>query len=158
MFTSVIALLSIATIAHAHLCMLAPTQRGGVAGINTHADPICAVLAGPCGNTTAHHPSISIRSAVPFNVVFQKNLDHYYASNPGSFVIDLAMNKNPQEGDFKPLKKIADSATPTGYIYAEMVSVPIVSTELEGVLRVRYITNNPGAPPVFYQCSDVSLM
>ena len=119
MFTSVIALLSIATIAHAHLCMLAPTQvsrkrahignaatsralccaclycnvlpivwllcveshstiallqRGGVAGINTHADPICAVLAGPCGNTTAHHPSISIRSAVPVSIV-QRPLD-----------------------------------------------------------------------------------
>ena len=66
MFVSCLIAVALASAAHAHLCTLAPAQRGGIdAGLNSHGAAECLVLSGPCGNTTAMHPAISIHSAVP---------------------------------------------------------------------------------------------
>jgi hypothetical protein len=143
----------------AHVCLLAPMQRGGVnsTALNTVGSTSCFWLNGPCGTTTFRHPNIQIRPASPYLVVFQKNQDHFYASAPGSFSIDLALERDPVESDFKVLATVADTATPNGYVYTQKVVLPIRRNITDATLRVRYITNNPMAPPVFYMCSSIAI-
>lgn len=89
------------------------------------------------------------------SVSMQKNLDHYYASAPGNFSVYL------WTGDYKTswfVGSINDSPAPTMSLYSVNFQVP---TSLSGgnyVVQTVYYTNNPGAPPNFYQCSDVLIV
>lgn len=145
-------------LAAAHVCLLNPMQRGGVnsSDLNTVGAPACFQLNGPCGASNGSHPNVEIR---PHNywVVWQKNQDHWFPSAPGLFAIDVALKLDPVEADFKNLATVPDTATPSGYVYSQKVLFPIRNKPTDATVRVRYVTNNPNAPPVFYMCSSVSI-
>ena len=88
-------------------------------------------------------------------VTMQKNLDHYYASAPGNFSVYL------WTADYKTswmMGTINDSPAPTLSLYPVTFQVPTALSGGNYVVQTVYYTNNPGAPPNFYQCSDVVIL
>ncbi|XP_065897850.1 uncharacterized protein [Dysidea avara] len=138
----------------AHLCLLNPHQRGTMNGINTAGANDCILLDGPCGGRKAMNPVVIVQAGEPFYVVFQKNLDHFNSTSPGKFVVSIGANS--AEPSFQQVGMIADSNTTSLHLYTLNVTFPKMSTD-HAVVQVTYVTNNPKAPPVFYQCADVLL-
>jgi hypothetical protein len=139
--------------ASAHMCMFAPTQRGGLDGsVNDPAALKCAGHVGPCGNQpNSLLPTQIMRANVPFIVVIQKNLDHYNSTNPGYFAVSFADVADPSESDFTTLLQIPDgpaSVYPDQYLFFANVSVQAKPLR-HGVLRSTYITNNVNAGNYF---------
>jgi hypothetical protein len=85
--------------------------------------------------------------------------------DPGSLVVDYALNSDPSESDFiefDELEPIIDynamnEITQTNFT----VKITVPDTDADAaVIRVRYVSNNPGENDkgeTFYQCSDVSI-
>eukprot|EP01012_Entosiphon_sulcatum_P040758 TRINITY_DN54471_c0_g1_i1.p1 TRINITY_DN54471_c0_g1~~TRINITY_DN54471_c0_g1_i1.p1 ORF type:complete len:163 (-),score=21.24 TRINITY_DN54471_c0_g1_i1:60-512(-) len=143
-----VALLLVA-LSSAHLCLLNPKQRGPVNNLNTAGSPQCLQVQGPCGTVPREVARVDLLPNV--TIVFQKNLDHYNPANPGSFVVSIA-----SETDMKFIKlgEVPDAGDKSLTLYTEEISIPR-SIRGPAVLQVTYTTNNPQAPPVFYQCADV---
>jgi len=145
----------------AHVCLLSPAQRGGVDdSVNQVAAAACGEASGPCGSEGTAQPLVILRNNAPFTAVVQKNLDHWVAATPGYFTIDFASVADPTEQDFKQITQVADGAPatyPSGYLFFLNVTLTVKPLK-HGVMRTRYVTNNPMAPPVFYACADVMVL
>ncbi|XP_033109105.1 uncharacterized protein LOC117110491 isoform X3 [Anneissia japonica] len=139
----------------AHICMLSPPQRGSMIGINKQGATDCILLDGPCGGRPpVSPPQYGAKSGGNYTLSFQKNLDHWTAATPGQFRV-LFSSSDPM--DFKVLAKIADMGEPSLTIYTVNVTMPTRPPNTPVTIQVVYETNNPNAPPAFYQCSDVML-
>lgn len=155
---SIIALLFYSYSAHAHLCMLAPMQRGMAPSINSQATPACGLAPvfghnGPCGGTNASIP-VWVQGGRHFPVILVKNEDHFYSDAPGYLEIAAISPR----GDRKVLKHIPDSPTPWNYIYIEDVVLPTGSIGAV-TFQALYFTNNPAVKnTTFYQCSDLMVL
>ncbi len=87
-------------------------------------------------------------------MTIQKNLDHFEASNPGNFSVFMW---NSTGGNIF-WGSVPDTAAPTLSLYYLDLVVPKTLPTGNYVLQSVYATNNPGAPPNFYQCSDVAVL
>ncbi|XP_054770633.2 uncharacterized protein LOC129278473 [Lytechinus pictus] len=146
---------AVVSIGTAHLCLLSPPQRGSMMGINKEASADCGLTSGPCGSRNASTgTTLAIKEGSKFTVTFQKNLDHYYASNPGYFKISVSFDG---EQTFKLLHSTKDTPDPSLTLYSMNVTMPFVPLDKPGTLQVAYVTQNPQAPKEFYQCSDIML-
>lgn len=138
----------------AHLCLFNPRQRGTMNGINTAGSNDCILLDNPCGNRPAMKPTVGIVAGDVFEVVFQKNLDHYNKTNPGMFVVSIG--ENSADPKFQEIAMVQDSGTPSLHVYQLNVTFPKMMSD-GAVVQVKYVTNNAQAPAVFYQCADIML-
>lgn len=82
-----------------------------------------------------------------------QNLDHFYAKAPGNFTIGPIINGEP--GPI--LATVEDTSAPSLTYYSTELTVPSMARPGLYVLQVKYNTNNPQAPPTFYQCADVEV-
>eukprot|EP01130_Rhizamoeba_saxonica_P008966 TRINITY_DN3634_c0_g1_i1.p1 TRINITY_DN3634_c0_g1~~TRINITY_DN3634_c0_g1_i1.p1 ORF type:complete len:157 (-),score=32.21 TRINITY_DN3634_c0_g1_i1:36-506(-) len=146
------AILCIAVIANAHMCLVSPHQRGKVdIDINTPGSNDCVLTSGPCGDA---RPSRTVGTfSGTMTVAFQKNLDHWYKNAPGNFTVAIA---DSPTGNFTPLKVLPDTDSDSLTFYFEKILLPNKNID-HAVLQVVYYTNNPGAPAAFYQCADISV-
>eukprot|EP01096_Ripella_sp_DP13-Kostka_P001095 TRINITY_DN11324_c0_g1_i1.p2 TRINITY_DN11324_c0_g1~~TRINITY_DN11324_c0_g1_i1.p2 ORF type:complete len:175 (-),score=53.14 TRINITY_DN11324_c0_g1_i1:90-560(-) len=147
----VLSLLALASLTHAHMCLFSPVQRGTMNNVNTPASPDCGLTTGPCGSRGAQNPLIAVQSGGNLTVVFQKNLNHYYAPAPGFFNVTLAVT--PSSAPIR-LASIPDTNTASLYVYTVSVTLPLVLSS-HAVLGVQYDTNSE--PGIFYQCTDISI-
>lgn len=89
-------------------------------------------------------------------IIFQKNLDHFNMKSPGSFVVNMGVIDPGKEVKWTTLDTIKDSNTTSLYVYESTVNIPDME-HMHVVIQVIYNTNNPDAPPQFYQCADVAV-
>jgi len=123
-------------------------------GLNNKGSPDCILTKAPCGGREAprtHRDGVGLTEGENFTVTFQKNLDHFNTKTPGYFSISLG----PHQGPMKEVYKIADSAVPALTLFTTNITIPQQEKEGPMILQAQYITNNPAAPPAFYQCSDI---
>ena len=75
---------------------------------------------GPCGGQMNGELNAAIMSQM-YSFVMEKNLDHYYASMPGNFTINLWTSG----GEFiRTLGMVMDDSRPSGSIYQVMAPIP----------------------------------
>ncbi|XP_011404756.1 PREDICTED: uncharacterized protein LOC105313217 [Amphimedon queenslandica] len=142
----------------AHVCLIFPPQRGGIPdAVFTYAGDITClhVLKAPCGGMAAEDPKVSFKAGQNGSLSIQKNLDHYYASNPGYWGVYLwtggakrgkYVGGFPDTADFKTFDTRSVDAmipadTPTGNAFIQVIYAP----------------NNPDTPKMFYQCADIKI-
>ncbi|XP_035658637.1 uncharacterized protein LOC118403890 [Branchiostoma floridae] len=137
----------------AHLCLISPPQRGSMFDINKPASPDCGLTTGPCGQRPAlNKTTVVFLSGSRYTVTIQKNLDHYDSSSPGEFTISFRPSR---KGGFTLLEKIPDNGEPSLTLYSVNITIPKPTAHSDiGTLQAAYVTRNPQAPPVFYQCTD----
>lgn len=140
------------TSCHAHLCLISPTQRGSLAGINKQGNDNCFQIKGPCGKLPASKDNVIIRPGQMLSVTFQKNLDHFLSTSPGNFTVAFG---SVADGNFQLLTTIPDKGEKSLTLYTAQVKIPMVKGNY--AIQVTYNTNNPAAPPQFYQCADVTV-
>lgn len=146
-----------------HICVWQPMQRGDFS-IATPASHDCYRKVGPCGGEDAGTTITNLQGGSSYEVQFQQNLNHYSTDDPGSLVVDYALNSNPSEEDFISLDtdditdyNAMNMITQTNFTY--VITVPNTDADA-AVLRVRYISNNPeenDRGEIFYQCSDITI-
>eukprot|EP01089_Gocevia_fonbrunei_P004036 TRINITY_DN1399_c0_g1_i2.p1 TRINITY_DN1399_c0_g1~~TRINITY_DN1399_c0_g1_i2.p1 ORF type:complete len:160 (+),score=33.72 TRINITY_DN1399_c0_g1_i2:98-577(+) len=137
-----------------HLCSLFPPQRGGAVGLNKAASPSCIKIDGPCGDNTVERPTLEFIGGQKYNFTFQKNANHWNATDPGYFGVDYSkMTSGPLH--FESLAKIPDENTADLTLYTVEVTIP-VREDPHAVIRFSYVSNHSGEP-IFYQCSDVKV-
>ncbi|CAF0953299.1 unnamed protein product [Rotaria sordida] len=146
-----------------HICLWSPMQRGEF-DISTPGAHPCYHKIAPCGNINASSssPRTSLVAGSKYNVEFQQNLNHYYTGKPGALDISFAVGLNPSENDFRVLHSFSDynsmnQITQTNF--SIQINLPNEPCD-ECILRVRYLSNNPGEDDhgtTFHQCSDVKL-
>ncbi|XP_072029407.1 uncharacterized protein [Amphiura filiformis] len=137
----------------AHMCLISPPQRGSMMGINKQGANDCVLTKMSCGGRMATSPSVGVRAGMNFTVTFQKNLDHWVKATPGYFSISMGTD---DKGTFKELARINDMGEPSLTLFSRNVTIPDNAIGMSvGVIQVTYVTKNPDAPAVFYQCSDV---
>lgn len=152
MLTKLLVLVVCVYMSAAHLCMLSPPQRTALDNINKPGSASCILLVEPCGKTKPSMNKVYMEAGGNFTVVFQKNLDHYNAESPGYWSVSMGK----ENGVLKELYNTPDTATPSLTIFSANITVPDVSTRVSKmILQTKYVTKNPKAPPVFYQCADV---
>eukprot|EP01121_Diplochlamys_sp_Union-15-3_P016902 TRINITY_DN584_c0_g1_i2.p1 TRINITY_DN584_c0_g1~~TRINITY_DN584_c0_g1_i2.p1 ORF type:complete len:165 (-),score=36.96 TRINITY_DN584_c0_g1_i2:59-520(-) len=144
-------LLAFVSLSFAHVCLLFPPQRGTANNLNTAGSVDCGLFTAPCGGRPQQTPDILLPAGGNVTIVFQKNLNHYQANNPGKFRITY--EKPGQHGSFKLLKEIPDTDSPSLTLYSETVTLPTTPSD-HALIGVQYISNGP---PEFYQCSDIVL-
>ncbi|GFS20983.1 hypothetical protein ElyMa_005071000 [Elysia marginata] len=135
-----------------HLCLISPPQRGSMMGINKASAADCILLKEPCGGRDERGYPVALMPDERFVVTFQKNLDHFNKTKPGYFSLTL-MEADRPKAEGKEILRMADTSDPSLTLYSANVTVPRMPGHL--ILQARYVTNNPQAPPVFYQCADV---
>ncbi|KAI8495529.1 hypothetical protein Bbelb_265010 [Branchiostoma belcheri] len=141
----------------AHMCMISPPQRGSMVGINKPGADDCALVTGPCGGRMPMpHTGIALMAGENFTVTLQKNLDHYTASSPGMFTINL---REGEQGEFKQLGMIKDMGEPSLSLYSTNITIPMHPMgHGMATLQAVYVTKNPQAPAMFYECADIHIM
>ncbi|GFN87059.1 hypothetical protein PoB_001356500 [Plakobranchus ocellatus] len=151
---SLLVLASVLVPSWTHLCLISPPQRGSMMGINTAGAPDCILLKSPCGGREERGTAISLMPHERFVVTFQKNLDHFNKTNPGYFSVSLM---DPERPGAQPMEllKMNDSSDPALTLYSANVTMPAMPGHK--VMQARYVTNNPQAPPAFYQCADIHI-
>jgi len=149
----VLCFLAILSIALGHMCLYNPTQRGSLYAPTAGSND-CALVDGPCGKRDAAPPKVLAQAGSNFTFVFQKNLDHFYSSNPGNFTISWAPTL---DGAFKTIGTISDDKQPSLTFYTFTFTLP-TTVSRHGVMQVVYYTNNPNAPSAFYQCADFAIV
>ncbi len=79
--------------------------------------------------------------------------DHFNGdfSNPGEFELNYSIDGGVT---FYPGASLSDDATPTLGLYTLSVSSGAEFTPGPIIIQAVYKTNNPSAPPAFYQCAD----
>jgi len=153
-------------VTQAHLCNLAPPQRGGLTNcgsanpylIGQTANACCALApaltpadTAPCGGVTAGSALATLTAGASTSVVFLKNENHWFSS---SIQGTLNVTYFPSSGSAIPLWTTTDLNTASGTIYVAPITVPNIIGS--GYIQVLYYTANPGvANTTFYQCSDV---
>ncbi|XP_069106332.1 uncharacterized protein [Argopecten irradians] len=144
-------------VSFAHVCLLSPAQRGSLQGINKKAAGNCILLKPPCGGRPRQdNRTVDFRVGQEYEVVIQKNLDHYKDGSPGFFEILLIEESSESS---KSLVKIPDQGEPSLTVYFQTIVIPAVQwSGQDTVLQVVYRTNNPAAPAAFYQCADVRIV
>jgi len=139
---------SVLAVCCAHLCILAPPQRGGPHPITGPADPWCKLEAGPCGGQAPDTKGrVAYRVGTNVTVAFQKNVNHFNSNMPGLYVVQFAMHP---DAEFTELARVADTNDPALTVYEASVVVPGPSRH--GLFQVIYYTNND---LIFYACADV---
>ncbi|XP_077980598.1 uncharacterized protein LOC144435835 [Glandiceps talaboti] len=141
----------------AHVCLISPPQRGSMQGLNKAGSDDCILTNGPCGGRMKMTPQQGVRLNANYTVTWQKNLDHYNQAMPGQFIVSIGGNDSSQQ-EFIQLHKQADDSQPSLTLYSFNVTMPKSVPYMVGVIQIQYVTDNPQAPAVFYQCSDVFLM
>ncbi|XP_045172862.2 uncharacterized protein LOC123534610 [Mercenaria mercenaria] len=143
-------------LASAHLCLIGPHQRGTMTGLNKKGSDDCILLKGPCGGRPSSTPLAILMSGKNTTVTFQKNLDHWVKASPGYFAVAIMQESKQRIMDYKEIARVPDMGEPSLTLYSVTGMVP---SRISGtaVLQVTYVTNNPDAPPVFYQCADVAI-
>ncbi|KAL5015372.1 hypothetical protein ScPMuIL_009642 [Solemya velum] len=149
-----------------HVCLLSPPQRGSMVGINKPGAPDCGLKNATCGGRAAEASTVILRyrlcrNSIPayfkpgqnFTVIIQKNLDHFNMSMPGNFNISLLDEKAMK---YTRLGMIPDTSDPSLTLYSAIVKIPDGMAKQAYALQVVYNTMDP-APPLFYQCSDVTV-
>lgn len=128
-------------------------------GINHPAAADCGLTEAPCGNRTESGPLIAYVAGESYFVTFQKNLNHFDVSHPGYFAISFLANitEDGMCNDAVLLAKVPDTSDPSLTLYTVKVIMPTTPTD-HGVLQAVYTTDNPKAPPDFYQCADIKLV
>ncbi|XP_066300344.1 uncharacterized protein [Branchiostoma lanceolatum] len=136
----------------AHMCLISPPQRGSMTGINKPACPDCGLVTGPCGlRPEPNKTTLALLAGSQYTVTIQKNLDHYDSASPGEFTISFRAGMT---GDFTLLQKIPDIGEPSLTLYSVNITIPKPVGSNKGTLQAVYVTRNPQAPPMFYQCTD----
>ncbi|XP_041360858.1 uncharacterized protein LOC121377065 [Gigantopelta aegis] len=145
------------SVCSAHLCMLSPPQRGSMNDINKKGANDCFLINKPCGGRPGSTNPLILKAGQNFTVTFQKNLDHWVKATPGYFSINwMDMTVSPMMTS--QLYKIADMGEPSLTLYSQNVTIPKTSKSgTSYILQTQYVTNNAKAPPVFYQCSDITV-
>ncbi|XP_003386827.1 PREDICTED: uncharacterized protein LOC100638854 [Amphimedon queenslandica] len=154
---SFIVLVCLFAYANAHACMLFPAQRGPIPNdilVKSGADTCLVIKDPPCGGAEAEDPKVSFTAGNNATVDIQKNLDHFYSQNPGSWEVFLwdggssgkSVAKFADSSDFKTLDNKAVT-----------VMIPSDAGKGKAILQLIYTTNNPNAPAMFYQCADVMI-
>ncbi|XP_062566425.1 uncharacterized protein LOC134228738 [Saccostrea cucullata] len=133
---------------HAHLCLISPAQRGSLAGINKEGNDNCFQVKGPCGKLPESKDGVIVRPGQMLSVTFQKNLDHFLSSSPGNFTVGFG-----RATTFQTLTTIPDKGEKSLTLYTALVKIPLVKGNY--AIQVIYNTNNPKAPPQFFQCADI---
>eukprot|EP01116_Phalansterium_solitarium_P019526 TRINITY_DN5492_c0_g1_i1.p3 TRINITY_DN5492_c0_g1~~TRINITY_DN5492_c0_g1_i1.p3 ORF type:complete len:174 (+),score=76.80 TRINITY_DN5492_c0_g1_i1:54-524(+) len=152
-----VCLAALVAVSFAHMCQFAPQQRGSMVNTNQVAADDCALVQpGPCGGRSASQPAIVVVGGSNFTVVFQKNLDHWTAASPGNFTVTFYATPDASDTG-KVLGSTPDTQSPSLTIYAAHVTIPNVPTK-HGIIQTVYYTNNPQAPPTFYQCADIAIV
>merc|ERR1711894_652480 len=137
-------LLSCLALTQAHLCLINPTQRGSMNGLNTKGSDDCLRLKSPCGGMNPpKDPQVLYRAGSNIAVTFQKNLDHFISTSQG-------------KDDMKELARVPDTSDPSLSLYSVPITLPKEAKPWY-TLQVVYMTKNDKAPPAFYQCADISL-
>ncbi|XP_065191965.1 uncharacterized protein LOC135823061 [Sycon ciliatum] len=146
-------LLALAVGAYSHLCLINPHQRGSAASINKPGADDCGLTTGPCGGRHGGQPMVAVPSGETVNITFQKNLNHFNAEKPGHFAFAFGTEQKLEAIGMTP-----DTNTSSPWLYEFPIDVPKVEKRETGVLQVTYVTSNPNAPAVFYQCADVEII
>merc|ERR1712012_234075 len=141
----------------AHLCLISPPQRGSMEGLNKGGSDDCILLKPPCGGRDRPQHPIGLGAGENFTVTFQKNLDHFNASTPGYFSVSLLALEGRNHTVGHEVYKTEDTSAPSLSLYSANITIP---HEHRGhmILQAQYVTKNPKAPAVFYQCSDVNII
>jgi len=139
-----------------HVCMMAPTQRGGLpAGIIGVGAKECGQMQGPCGTVSAG-PSTHVTQGSTYPIAFQKNLDHFNRGAPGNFKGFFWLKAMP--GMVIDLFQIPDTPAPSLSVFTVNLFIPVNASLVgEGVVQVVYVTENPEAPPYFFSCADIQI-
>lgn len=137
----------------AHTCLVVPAQRGGFEQKTLQtvgADQCARVDNSPCGGIPHDQYAVGIyRAYESYQIVFQKNRDHFYAPNPGYFELKVLVDeREPNEY----LARVRDSDRVKNL---QFITANVTMPEEGLTLQLKYVTNNPDAPAVFYQCSDI---
>ena len=133
-----------------------PIQRGGVDGAGSAAFPGCALLDGPCPKANSKGSAVmAYFSGDELWVNMLKNQDHYLAGAKGNFTAYLW----DAQGNKKFIGSTPDSAAPSLTQY-RVRSPDVLKNAQPGNYTVQtiYYTNNPQAPPAFFQCSDITVL
>ncbi|KAH3855353.1 uncharacterized protein LOC127871003 [Dreissena polymorpha] len=142
-------LLAVIALSSAHMCLVEPKQRGSIMGLDKEGADDCILLNGPCGGRMMEEPMTMFKSGGNFTVIIQKNLDHWAKATPGFFGINLMHGSAT-----RTLTTVPDMGEPSLTLYTAMGQIPMGFTG-PAVLQVTYVTKNPQAPAVFYQCADI---
>lgn len=114
----------------------------------------CILLTGPCGGKPNQPPNTMYRSMSNITVTFQKNLDHWVKATPGHFSVTLWWSS----GKMMELTTVPDMGEPSLTLYQASAMLPKEAIRGQYIIQVQYVTMNPQAPAVFYQCADVMIM
>ncbi|KAK7092178.1 uncharacterized protein [Littorina saxatilis] len=159
MSAKIIVLLACVSACVAHLCMLSPPQRSPLTGINKPGSRSCFMLGAPCGKQAPNINKLYLSAGENFTVVFQKNLNHFYAANPGYFSVSIGSESDEKNNrTLTELYRTADTSDPSLTIMTANIMVPRPVVEQPFVIQTQYVSNNPTEPPAFYQCADVVIM
>ncbi|KAL4238288.1 hypothetical protein ACF0H5_003000 [Mactra antiquata] len=138
-------------VASAHMCLLSPKQRGTISGLNSAGSNDCVLLSSPCGGRAEGTYETTFTAGQKATVIFQKNLDHWDSKTPGRFDIKLWKGNTATT-----VGSVPDMGEQSLHLYNEEVTIP-ATMHGAAILQVTYVTNNPNAPAVFYQCADVMI-
>jgi len=138
----------------AHLCVLAPIQRGNISGLNEVATSNCFLLDAPCGGRPKQDTQM-LRGGENFTIIYQYNENHFNETNPGNVTITLVPT-DPEES-MQVLATIQDDDLPALTLFTVTVSIPAFSAPWSGYIQSVWYTNTYNVLPhlTFYQCSDV---
>ncbi|KAJ8302613.1 hypothetical protein KUTeg_019009 [Tegillarca granosa] len=153
MMIKAVIIVCILAISDAHLCLISPPQRGSMNGLNTAGSDDCILTSAPCGGRERKERSgEGFAAGENVTVTFQKNLDHFNSQSPGYFTVSLGS----PSGQLQELARIPDGGEKSLHLYSMNVTLPREpQAEAGHFMQVVYHTNNPQAPPNFYQCADI---
>ena len=90
-----------------------------------------------------------------YTFVMEKNLDHFNASSPGNFTINLWT----RQGEFlRTLGYVKDDNRTSGSVYQVKAQLPHEHGPTEFIIQAVYNTNNQKAPAQFFQCSNFEIV
>jgi len=151
--TLLVALVLLACVAGSfgHLCLLSPHQRGNASDLTKVGSHDCYGIHSPCNNRS-QQASQPLKTNANVSIVFQKNQNHYWATEPGMFEINYQADGST---DWVNLKTIPDTNTPSGTMYTIDLFLNF-KPAAHAILQAVYIAHGP--VPHFYSCADVAFM
>ncbi|CAI8046540.1 hypothetical protein GBAR_LOCUS25749 [Geodia barretti] len=151
---AVVVIVATLAMAAAHICMVSPRQRGTLQGLDKPGAADCIRLSPePCGGQKSDGNTAIFKPGVNVSIIFQKNLNHWDQSTPGSFNIAIG---DSEEKNFKTILSVKDTNSSSLTYYYPNITIPMEETK-HAVMQLTYVTKNPKAPAVFYQCADFAI-